>query len=417
VVESGYSYGKVKGRPRVVELSRGPGRARVLREIAAGGNAPWNGITFHDGALFVAQGGHEEGGRIVRVDLDGKTTVLVDGLPSMGDHHTNGPAVGRDGWIYFGQGTATNSAVVGEDSHKFGWLAKHQEVHDIPCQDVTLTGRNYTSGNPLTPDEKDEATTGAYQQFGTPSRPGQVVRGQVPCNGAVMRVQPTGGPVELVAWGFRNPFGLAVAPDGQIYVTDNGYDVRGSRPVFGSADVLWRLQPGAWYGWPDYSEGRPIDLPFYSEEKGDPKGMALARHPGKPPAPVAYFAVHSSADGFDFSKSAAFGHAGDAFVAIFGDMSPTVGKVVEPVGFSVVRVDPRTGVIEDFARNRGDKSGPASRLGSGGLERPLAVRFDPSGAALYVVDFGVLRMSEAGEDPTPKTGVVWRITREGSHAR
>jgi hypothetical protein len=85
--------------------------------------------------------------------------------------------------------------------------------------------------------------------------------------------------------------------------------------------------------------------------------------------------------------------------------------VLSPVGFKVVRVNVETGVIQDFAVNR-DPHGPASKTGSGGLERPIAARFSPDGAALYVVDFGVMTI---GEDPQPKkgTGVLWRITREG----
>jgi hypothetical protein len=47
-----------------------------------------------------------------------------------------------------------------------------------------------------------------------------------------------------------------------------------------------------------------------------------------------------------------------------------------------------------------------------GLERPIAVRFDPSGSSLYVVDFGVLRMDHEGSHPVRNTGVVWRIGRE-----
>jgi hypothetical protein len=44
------------------------------------------------------------------------------------------------------------------------------------------------------------------------------------------------------------------------------------------------------------------------------------------------------------------------------------------------------------------------------MERPVAVRFDPAGTALYVVDFGVMTI---GGSPRPQlgTGVLWRITR------
>jgi glucose/arabinose dehydrogenase len=232
----------------------------------------------------------------------------------------------------------------------------------------------------------------------------------------VMRVPATGGPIELVAWGFRNPFGLAFAPGGQLYVTDNGYDVRGSRPVFGSADALWRVQQGVWYGWPDFSEGRPLTAKRYNGGGGSTHGFLLARHPDTPPAPAAYFAVHASADGFDFSRNDAFGYRGWAFVAEFGDMAPTAGKVAGPVGFDIVRVDPASGDIADFARNKTDQTAPASAKHGRGLERPVAARFDRDGRALYVVDFGVVRMTDKGADAQPRTGKLWRITREDDHA-
>jgi hypothetical protein len=47
------------------------------------------------------------------------------------------------------------------------------------------------------------------------------------------------------------------------------------------------------------------------------------------------------------------------------------------------------------------------------LERPVAARFDPSGSALYIVDFGVLSMTP-GPAPQKETGVLWKITRETS---
>jgi glucose/arabinose dehydrogenase len=68
-----------------------------------------------------------------------------------------------------------------------------------------------------------------------------VIPGRVPCNGAILRVKPDGGHPELVAWGFRNPFGIAFSPAGGLYVTDNGYDDRGSRPVWGAGDLLWAV--------------------------------------------------------------------------------------------------------------------------------------------------------------------------------
>jgi glucose/arabinose dehydrogenase len=279
---------------------------------------------------------------------------------------------------------------------------------------VVLAGRNFTTPNPLTPDPNDRAVTGAYVPFGIPTERGQVIQGRDPCAGAIMRVRPTGGTPEVVAWGFRNPFGLAWTPDGRLYATENQYDVRGSRPVWGTGDLLWEIRPGTWYGWPDFYAGRPLTEDQWFEAPGKPApGFVLLNHPNQPPKPAALLGVHSSSNGLDFSRSAAWGYAGEAFIAQFGDMSPKVGKVLSPVGFKVVRVNPATGVIQDFAVNRGKTNGPASRIGGGGLERPVAARFSPDGSALYVVDFGVMTVSERGPAPRPNTGVLWRITRTG----
>lgn len=411
VVEAGYSYGEVFTTPRLVRVNKDGSTADVAR---GGKNGPWTGVIHANGAFYVAEGGQLEGGRILRISPDGKITALIENLPGQGDHHTNGPAIGPDGMIYFGQGTYTNSGVVGEDNLKFGWLKRFPKLHDIPCQDITLAGVNYKTANaPATPD-LPRTPTGAFVPFGTPTSAGQVIKGQIPCSGAIMKIPAAGGKPQLVAWGFRNPFGLAFAPDGQLYVTENGYDDRGSRPVWGTPDVLWRVTAGTWYGWPDYSEGLRIDRELYKVPlKGIPQRL-LAKHPNTPPRPVAVLGVHASSNGLDFSRSSAFGHVGQAFIAEFGDQAPDTGKSLHPVGFRVIRVDVTNGRIEDFAVNKGEKNGPATKIGGGGLERPIAVRFDPSGNALYVVDFGIMLMDKTGPKPQERTGVLWRITRGGS---
>lgn len=407
VTEAGYSYGEVVTVPRLVRIE--PDGRRTV--VAEGTNPPWNGVAFHEGAFYVA-GGHIEPGQILRVTPDGAITPLVEGLPSLGDHHTNGPAFGPDGWLYFGQGTATNAGVVGLDNVDFGWPERYPDFHDVPCEDVVLSGKNYTTRNPLTPDDDDEAVTGAYVPFGTATERGQVIPGRMPCGGAIMRVRPEGGSPELVAWGLRNPFGLAFAPSGDLYVTENQFDVRGSRPVFGTGDLLWRITAGTWYGFPDFFAGRPLtDADWFEPPGRKPPGFLLLEHPNDPPPPTAYLGVHSSSNGFDFARDAAFGYVGEAFIAQFGDMAPSVGKVLDPVGFKVVRVDVETGVVHDFAVNRGKTNGPASWLDSGGLERPVSVRFTPSGDALYVVDFGVMTIDGDAKHPRLGTGVLWRVTR------
>lgn len=410
VVEAGYSYGEAWTAPRLLRIDADGN----TREIARGEkNGPWNGIAYAKGHFYIAEGGQMEGGRILQIAPDGKSTPLIGNLPGKGDHHTNGPAIGPDGKIYFGQGTATNSGVVGEDNAEFGWLKRFPDFHDTPCQDITLAGRNFETKNALKPDGGARVSTGAFSPYGTPTMAGQVVRGSLPCNGAIMRISPDGSGLELVAWGFRNPFGLAFAPDGQLYATDNGYDERGSRPVWGTGEHLWRVTPGTWYGWPDFSGNLRLDREHFDPPTKPQPELLLQKHPNTPPKPVATLGVHASSNGIDFSRSAAFGHVGHAFIAEFGDMSPKTGKSLHPVGFRVVRVDVASGGIEDFAVNKGPEGGPASKIGKSGLERPVAVRFDPSGNALYVVDFGVMLVDAKGPKPQERTGVLWKITRQG----
>lgn len=407
VVEAGYSYGEVWTVPRLLKVNADGSTAEVARGDR---NGPWNGVAYANGNFYIAEGGELEGGRILRVTAEGRISTLVGNLPSVGDHHTNGPAVGADGRIYFGQGTATNSAVVGKDNLEFGWLRRFPEFHDKPCNDITLTGRNFETADILQ-EGKSKVTTGAYSPFGTTTSPGQVIEGGLPCNGALMRINRDGTGLELVAWGFRNPYGLAFAPDGRLYATENGYDDRGSRPVWGTGDYLWRVADGTWYGWPDFSGGKPLNSGRFDPPGGPSPSLLLQEHPNEPPQPAAVLGVHASANGLDFSRSDAFGYVGQAFIAEFGDQAPGTGKSLHPVGFRVVRVDVETGLIADFAINRSKKSGPASKLGTAGLERPVAVRFDPPGNALYLVDFGVMLMSKEGPEPQPGTGVLWKITR------
>lgn len=404
VVEAGYSYGEEWTGPRLLRIEPDGGATSLITEGVR--NGPWNGITFHGENFYVAEGGEMEGGRILRISRSGEITALVDNLPSTGDHHTNGPVV-HNGSIYFGQGTATNSGVVGEDNAQFGWLKRYPDFHDIPCETIVLNGINYESNDPLS--ENGKVKTGAFVPFKTTTTDGQVIQGSIPCSGSVLKIPLTGGPPELVAWGFRNPFGLTFHED-KLYVTDNSYDDRGSRPAWGTGDVLWKVEQGQWYGWPDYAAGSPIT--YYNVPGKSAPQVLLKEAPNQPPSPAAVLGVHSSSNGIDFPVSAEFGFSGQAFIAQFGDMAPNVGKVLGPVGFKVVAVDPETGVITDFAVNKGKKNGPASWLKKGGLERPVAVQFHPAGQSLYVVDFGVVEISDGKVISRKGTGVVWKITKQ-----
>src|SRR5204862_5105939 len=123
VLESAYSYGEDFAAPRLLRVEAGGQVAVVATGEANAG--PWTGMSYHQGAFYVADGGEARGaGRVLRITPDGKITVLVDGLPSAGDHHANRPVLGADGFVYFGLGTAPNYGLVGPDHADFGWLKR-----------------------------------------------------------------------------------------------------------------------------------------------------------------------------------------------------------------------------------------------------------------------------------------------------
>jgi hypothetical protein len=205
---------RVLGRPPTVDQ----------REKAPFLHAPAIGITFErgfdGGRLFVSdslQGARGErsptnSSRILQVDpTSGELTELITGLPT-GDHPTAQLTV-RDGFIYWAQGSATNSGVVGHDNGaSVGGEPNLATQRDIPCQDVVLSGNNFDSG--------DGHVTGGFLPHGVPGQEGQVVSAFSSatqpgmCTGAILRAQLDSPQqtVEPFSSGYGYLFGLRFAP-------------------------------------------------------------------------------------------------------------------------------------------------------------------------------------------------------------
>ena len=104
--------------------------------------------------------GNNNSSRIVTVDpMTGTVTPFITGLPT-GDHPSEQLAF-KGNWIYWTQGSTTNSGVVGRDN---GGGANQQ---DIPCQDIVLSNNVFDSGGGV--------MTSGYSPFGT-QRPGATVK-------------------------------------------------------------------------------------------------------------------------------------------------------------------------------------------------------------------------------------------------
>ncbi len=391
VAESGLPFG---GAP--------PG-GRILRVVAGGDNEvvaehlrpPVNGLTFHDGYLYVSEGGHPA--RISRIGLDGTQTTILDNLPGPGNYHTNMVAFGPDGKLYFSQGAMTNTGIVGLDAYELGWLRRLPHAHDIPGYDITLAGVSVETENPLSGEAGARTRTGAFAQFGSTLPAGTRIRAQTPCTSAVLRCNPDGSDLEVVAWGLRNAFGLGFLPDGRLLATDQGADDRGSRPVGGVPDMLFDVRQGAWYGFPDFIGGDPITAEQFRPTRGPAPEFILTNHEElpTPERPLLRFPAHAAAVKFDVAPADGV-FAGQIFVALFGDEAPMTAPAGPQVGRALARIDPSDWSLHDVV--------------DAPLARPIDVRFEPGGMALQILDFGSFEMTvERGVAAVAGSGKVWRL--------
>jgi len=393
VAEAGLPFAGAPPGGRIWRLSLDGSRSLVAKGL----RPPVNGLTFHGGHLYVSEGGHP--GRISRLGLDGQQSVILNNLPGPGNYHTNMAVFGPDGKIYFSQGAMTNTGIVGLDAYELGWLRRLPHAHDIPGCDVVLAGVNVETANPVAGQVGARAQTGAFVPFGTPTQPGQRVRAQLPSTAAVMRCNPDGSDLELVAWGLRNAYGLGFLADGRLLATDQGADDRGSRPVGGAPDLLFEVRKGAWYGWPDFIGGDPITHPQYLPERGPALSFLLANHDELPPPerPLLRFPPHAAAVKFEVTPAGSEAWGGQIFVALFGDERPMTAPAGPRVGRAVARIDSADWSLHSFV--------------AGPLARPIDVRFNPFQGTLYILDFGNFEVdAERGVVAKANSGRLWRVT-------
>jgi len=300
-----------------------------------------------------------------------------------------------------------------------------------------LVGRNFKTPDFRTDTPGDTVLTGAFVPFGTPTTPGQVIQGVTLCGGSILSFDPNNamGTIRTHAWGFRNLIGLAWNKQtGDMYAAENGYDVRGARPVKDYMDATLKVKEGVWYGVPDFSAGRepltdpkfevPDSLQAMVVVNGEPQGRNLGfvidhRASGLTPPDrslvVGKHEFNSSPSLLDVAPASWGDMNGHLFIAEWGDLAPPTNPLrgKAPAGSQIVKVDPMTGNLVPFVRNK--QPGPASMQGQAGegIERPFDVKFGPDGA-MYIVDYGVVEIDMSRRPPyayNPGTGVVWKVSR------
>jgi glucose/arabinose dehydrogenase len=392
VAEAGLPFGGSSPGGRIWRIDADGARSLVFEGL----RPPVNGVTFYEAALYISEGGHP--GRISRLDPDGQHTTILDDLPGPGNYHTNMVAFGPDGKLYFSQGAMTNTGIIGLDAYELGWLRRLPHQHDLPGYDIVVAGTNIETPNPLADTPGASASTGAFVPFGTRTGPPQHIGARLPCTAAVMRCDPDGSHLELVAWGLRNAYGLGFLPDGRLLAVDQGADDRGSRPVANAPDLLFEVREGAWYGWPDFIGGLAITDLRYRPTRGPAPNFVLANHADLPPPerPLLCFPPHVAAVKFDVAPPGAPRWPGHLFIALFGDEAPMTAPVGPRVGRSLARIDPADWSLHPVA--------------SEPLSRPIDVRFNSADGALYVLDFGHFEMGAKGDVlAEARSGKLWRF--------
>jgi glucose/arabinose dehydrogenase len=383
VSESGLPFG---GAPPGGRVWRIDGGEREL--LIEGLRPPVNGVTFHEGALYVTEAGHPS--RILRLDLgSGEQRTVIDGLPGPGNYHTNTAVFGPEGKLHFSQGAMTNTGVIGLDAYDLGWLKLLPHACDVPGLEIAVHERRFETDDPRE-GGTGHAVTGPFADFGNVHPGGTRIPARLPCSSAVMRCDPDGQSLELVAWGLRNAFGLLFLRDGRLLATDQGADDRGGRPVGNVPDLLYEVRQGRWYGWPDFLGGVPISDPRFAPQGGKAPAFVLANHDELPPPepPLVEFTTHVAATKLDEAPD------GRIVVAMFGDEVPMTAPSGPKVGRNLGVVDPGDGWRTSF-------------LAAPGLHRPLDVKFGSDGR-LYVLDFGHFEPGRGSMKATAASGSVVR---------
>ncbi len=424
IAEAGFIYGGFTPTPKILKVDQNGNVSTFVDRML---QAPITDIEFNptDGLIYVSHRG-----TISTIDPMGIPKDIISGLPihDVSVHHNNQIAFGDDGKLYVGIGSLTNNGVMSPNLKDLG-MKNNPDMHDIPARDITLTGQNFESDNPLTPDPADNATTGAFVPFGNSTEEGQVVEGDVKCTACIIRANTDGTELEVVGWGLRNPYGLAFNDEGRLYASENGMDdkIMDNRPIANDSDKFREIRLGeepAFYGWPDFAGmAEPVTDQKFLPQRGPPPQFLMQEHP-EVEAPLALIGVAVGSTQVDFASSNFGQHSGMAFVGEVGAMAPITHppeSVIpegepEKVGGKVIVVDPNTGNFTDFVSlNTNDIS-----------FRPVGIAFNEDENALYIASISKfhIRMEAPNGAPLPEptpwgypfTGVVWKVTFTGGPA-
>jgi hypothetical protein len=388
---------------------------------------PIGGMACYKNRIYVSHRDRDDTGVITALGYDGAHNTVVANLPAQGDYGVTDVVI-HNGRVYFGVGMATNSGVVGLDNYDL-WLKRHPDVHDkwyspsgTPLKPL---GFRFDTPNPGAGiGVSSLAVTGPYQIFGHSNE--SRIRPVDKPSGAICSASVAGGEFKVEAWGLHNPRGIAFQYD-RAFITNDGMEMRGTRPIVDDPDSLVRMSKDAWFGAPDYStDGHKI-----SEERYRPPISMLIQTGYReisqlidqeasglhlPDFSVLVYGAFPSLSGaakIDFiPASGAFKNLqGNVLVALDGDRFPfaTNGlKLLNRQGFKVMLVDMDNKQVQEFIHNTAGVPISMQPFGSVGLERPCDVKVGPDGA-IYILDFGRMDNDSAIPRYYPGTGGLFKL--------
>ncbi|MGN6821332.1 MAG: hypothetical protein ACTHJ7_00900, partial [Candidatus Nitrosocosmicus sp.] len=468
VAESGATVGGLITHPYILKLDHQTGNLSILTDRLL--TPPITDLKFYNGMIYASNDG-----KISVVDpIKGTVQDIIAGLPAGGDHKTNQIAFGRDGRMYFGQGSATNSGVVGIDNGlpDLGWLENAPQIHDVPAKTITLAGQNFNTPNILAPGPKNitfkgfsnyenfivkvtnstlnptagnksnsiskniinntdlvNVTTGAFKSFGNSTAKGEKITGNMMCNACILSTRPDGTDLKIVAWGVRDPEGLAFDKDGKLLVTVQGDDERGSRPIANDHDRIYKIdinnttEIGKFYGWPDYAFAgnksnnteMPVTNPIFHSDRNNKSLGLLIQNPPQIEKKVFSDAgwgsiimqaavlknnisngnnTNATDNKFGFADKAFFAERGSyapitkttsnkgSMESVFENNNTIIGQVVpetnNTIGQKIVMMDTKTGQLGDFISLK--KPDP--------MFRPIGLTFSNDDSAMYIASIG-----------------------------
>jgi hypothetical protein len=322
------------------------------------------------------------------------------------------------------------------DNWQVGWLRDHSGFHDQTLTDLKIGGYRFDTEDPEAgPLNPDKVNTAPFNPFRMSNQRIKAAKGGKP-GAAIYSVSPEGGDLRVEAHGLRHPRGLAFNEFGNLYASNQGMELRGTRPVKDDPDVVVRIPlsanfgpvttapPATWFGWPDYS----ADLVSITDARFQPPPALLGRTGYRELSPLidyreteldvadretllsAVLPSLSGAAGMAFVPESAPAeledYKGMLVVALHGDRAPfaTSGlPLIQPVGYKLVVIDPERRVVRDFIYNVAGRKRDERML-----DRPIDVAFAPDGA-MYVLDMGEMRLRDGQQRVKPGTGALYRL--------